>query len=62
MSEKKDDFLTFIVDLQNIEQRAMKLGLYITQRGINAATRAAGWEKTGDLKNAYEKMRERVGP
>ena len=59
---KADHWLAFIQDLQEIEQRAMRLGLYVTQRAINAATQVAGWEKAGDPITAVRKAHDRLGP
>lgn len=36
-------------ELQELEDRAMRLGMFITQRAINQAKNAMGWEMAGDL-------------
>lgn len=57
-----DDFLSFITDLQALEWRAGRLGLYVTHRAINSAVQAAGWEKAGDPVTAHRKAIDRLGP
>lgn len=39
-------------DIQEIEDRAMRLGFPITTRGLNNAKNALGWEIAGDLTRA----------
>ncbi len=55
-----DNFLKFTMDLQNMEQRAAGLGLWVTRRVINAAVVAAGWEKAEGPVVAAEKAREKM--
>ena len=55
-----DDFQKFCADIQNLEQRAARMGLYVTMRALNAATRAAGWEKAGDRTTALQRAQDRL--
>lgn len=55
-----DNFLKFCTDIQNLEQRAANLGLFVTMRALNAATRAAGWEKAGDRATALQRAQDRL--
>lgn len=54
------DFTRLCADIQNLEQRAMQMGLYVTGRALNAATRAAGWEKAGDRSTALQRAQDRL--
>lgn len=36
-------------EIQELEDRAMRLGMYITSRALNQAKNTLGWEMAGDL-------------
>lgn len=57
-----DDFHKFVTDLQALEQRAANLKLWVTMRAVNAAVRAAGWEKAGDTTMAIKRAVDRIDP
>jgi hypothetical protein len=40
---------TMLQELQELEDRAMRLGMFVTQKAINQAKNALGWEMAGDL-------------
>ncbi len=40
------------IELENLQDRAMRAGLPITTRAIEAAKNCWGWEVSGDLTNA----------
>lgn len=55
-----DDFTKFVTDLQAFERRAANQGLWVTMRCVNAAVRAAGWEKAGDRTTAIQRAIDRI--
>ncbi len=44
-------------EIEEIEQRAHRLGLHVTARGLNNAKNALGWEMAGDLLAAGKAVR-----
>ncbi len=54
------EFRRFAADIQNLEQRAAQMGLWVTMRALNAATRAAGWEQAGDRSTALKRAQDRL--
>ncbi len=46
------DTAALVNDIQALESRAQKLGMYITARGLNNAKNAFGWELAGDVARA----------
>lgn len=55
-----EEFTQFCRDIQYLEQRALKLNLYVTARALNAAVRAAGWEQAGDRSTALKRAQDRL--
>ncbi len=56
------DWYPFLTDLAKMEQRAADMGLWVTMRALNAATRAAGYEKAGDVSTAVKRAIDRIDP
>lgn len=58
----RDNFQKFVTELQAFEHRAADLKLWVTMRAVNAAVRAAGWEKAGDRTMAIKRAVDRIDP
>lgn len=56
------DWYPFLADLAKLEQRAADMGLWVTMRALNAATRAAGYERAGDVTTAIKRAIDRINP
>lgn len=47
-----------IQEIEEIEQRAHRLGMHVTAGALNRAKNALGWETIGDVKRAGEAARD----
>lgn len=47
-----DDVRLVLRDIEALEQRAHKLGLYPAARALNNAKNAVGWQMAGDIAQA----------